>query len=256
VKRAVVPKRGAFSFFDYASIEPRLAAYFASKKGEEEFAARIRAGCDPYTAVAQLVTGETDVSKDERTKWKVMFLSLMYGGGMKTIQLQFNVSAKDAKSMIRTFHQNFPFVSLLQDDVKRVVAQRGYLRGIDGRHLHLEEFGEHKLLNKLIQGSAAGIVKKALLEVHQHARQAAWETRMVSVVHDEIIFDGPTHELPVLHQLVPVFMRRGFDHVHEIVPIEVGHEVALTSWADKIEYDEWRESVGNSSSVGGAPLQA
>jgi DNA polymerase-1 len=249
VKRAVVPKRGAFSFFDYASIEPRLAAYFASKLGHDEFAARIRDGYDPYTAVAQLVTGQMEVSKEERTKWKIMFLSLMYGGGMKTIQLQFGGTAKDAKTMIRTFHANFPFVEILQDDVKRVAAKRGYLRGIDGRHLHPEEFGEHKLLNKLIQGSAAGIMKKALLNVHTHAREAAWCTRMVSVVHDEIILDGPLGELPVLNKLVPVFMRRGFEQVHEIVPIDVDHEVALTSWADKIPYEEWSESVGNRNSA-------
>jgi len=248
VKRAFIPKRGAFSFFDYGSIEPRLAAYFSSKLGYDEFAQQIRDGSDPYTAVAQLVTGQTEIDKDERTKWKVMFLSLMYGGGMRTIQLQFDVSAAEAKRRIKTFHTNFPFVDVLHAAVQASHRRRGYIIGLDGRHLHAEEYGEHKLLNKLIQGSAAGLMKQALLNVHRWILKDSSDdlnkrarygdplsSRMVSVIHDEIIFDGPVSELATLNKKIPPLMIVRQD-VHEIVPIVVDHEISLTTWADKGPY--------------------
>lgn len=240
MKRAFVPKRGAFSFFDYSQIEPRLTAYFAAKIGYPEFADQIRAGVDSYTAVAQLVTGKSDVTPEERQTWKRTYLSLLYGGGVKTIQLQFpELSRGQAKSMIDTFHSNWPAVRELQNRVQRTHAKRGYIVGLDGRHLHMEEFGEHKLLNKLIQGSAAGLMKQALLNVHRHLRaDPDIRTRMVSVIHDEVIFDGPVDELETLHIEVPPLMVVRHD-VSEIVPILVDHEVSTTTWADKVEYDEW-----------------
>jgi DNA polymerase-1 len=239
VKRAVVPKRGAFSFFDYGQIEPRLTAYFAAKVGYPEFAQQLRSGVDAYTAVAQLVTGKDEVTPEERQDWKRTYLSLLYGGGVKTIQLQFGNSAAEARKIIKTFHANWPAVRELQDRVLRQHQRRGYIVGLDGRHLHMEEFGEHKLLNKLIQGSAAGLMKQALLNIHRYfAVRPAMQTRMVSVIHDEVILDGPVEELMALHLDIPGLMVVRED-VHEIVPIVVDHEVSTQTWADKVEYDEW-----------------
>lgn len=237
-----MPKRGAFSFFDYSQIEPRLTAYFAAKIGHPEFAEQIRAGVDSYTAVARLVTGKSEVTADERQTWKRFYLSLLYGGGTRTIQEQFDITQAQARKQIAIFHNNWPAVRALQDDVQRVAAQRGYIRGIDGRHLHVEEFGEHKLLNKLIQGSAAGIMKQSLLAVHRHIQaDPDMQSRMVSVVHDEVILDGPVDELETLHEVIPPLMVV-YPHVHEVVPILVDHEVSTTSWAEKVEYEDWLAS--------------
>jgi DNA polymerase I-like protein with 3'-5' exonuclease and polymerase domains len=95
--------------------------------------------------------------------------------GSKTIQLQETGDRsrrREAKSMIDTFHKNWPAVRELQNRVE-AHAKRGYIVGLDGRHLHMEEFGEHKLLNKLIQGSAAGLMKQAILNVHRELRASA-----------------------------------------------------------------------------------
>lgn len=237
-----MPKRGAFSFFDYKAIEPRLTAYFAAKIGYPEFAEQIRAGVDSYTAVAKLVTGKDEVTDEERQDWKRTYLSLLYGGGVKTIQLQFpELNRAQAKAMIDTFHDNWPAVNELQARVQRQHQRRGYIVGIDGRHLHMEEYGEHKLLNKLIQGSAAGLMKQALRNAHRFLTRTGppyLESRMVSVIHDELILDGPVHELEELNQEIPPLMVVRED-VNEIVPILVDHEVSITTWADKVGYEEW-----------------
>lgn len=249
VKKAVIPKRGAFSLFDYSQIEPRLAAYFAAKIGYPEFAEKIRSGVDSYTAVSQLATGKEDITPEERQVWKRIFLAILYGAGVRRVgevwleETGKSITQAQAKNIVNTFHKNWPAVKELQRRVQGAVQKRGYMVGLDGRHLHLEEYGEHKLLNKLIQGSAAGIMKQAMLNVYRHLRdrEVQLETRMLSVVHDELIFDGPTSEIHTLHVEIPPLMIVRHD-VHEVVPIIVEHEVSTTTWAEKIEYDEWAQA--------------
>jgi DNA polymerase-1 len=165
---------------------------------------------------------------------------------------QEGMTKAQAKSLIRTFHDNFPAVRALQDMTIAVHKRRGYIKSLGGRRLHMEEYGEHKLLNKLIQGSAADVMKQGLINVYRAGFGIAPEffgvnwlpepgeyaTHMISVVHDDIWFDGPVDELEWLHEKVPPLMD-AFPEVSEVVPIIVGHEVSTTNWADKIDYDEW-----------------
>jgi DNA polymerase I-like protein with 3'-5' exonuclease and polymerase domains len=106
--------------------------------------------------------------------------------------------------------------------------------------LHPEPFGEHKMLNKLIQGGAAGIMKAAIVKTHALLSNPMMqmESRIISVVHDELQIDGPVHEVAKLHVAVPLEMRHA--EMHKVVPVEVEHEVTTTNWAEKIDYDEWR----------------
>jgi DNA polymerase I len=255
VKRAVVPKRGAFSFFDYKAIEPRLVAYFVGKSGYTEFRDQIVAGIDPYTAVARLVTGKAEVTEEERQVWKRVFLAILYGAGPKRIRETWieetgtQISLAEAKRIYKTFHSNWPAVRALQDGVVRAHEKRGYIRAINGRHLHMEEFGDYKLANKLIQGSAAEIMMEAILRVHRWLKTAGLESRMVSVVHDELIFDGPESEVEILHREVPPLMVH--EIVNEFVPVLIDHEVSTTSWAEKVSYDEWLEGRTGEAAPGG-----
>jgi DNA polymerase-1 len=197
---------------------------------------------DSYTAVAKLITGKAQVTEDERQIWKRTYLSLLYGGGAKTIQLQFGNSQAEARKIINTFHRNWPAVRALQDMVIETHAKRGYIKTPWGRHLHMEQYGEHKLLNKLIQGSAADLMKAALIRVDAHLREnPQLESHMVSVVHDEIQMDGPEREVPYLHNAIPNLMSE--EWLGKVVPVLVDHEVSTTSWADKIAYEEWAGKV-------------
>lgn len=235
----MVPKLGALSFLDYKQIEPRLLAYFAAKVGDTDLADKINSGLDPYTAIVSGMYGE-NVTEEQRQRGKVLFLMLMYGAGVKKVQAEFGVSQTEARKMVNQFHDAWPVVRDLQDMVQRVHARRGYIVGLDGRRLHMEQYGEHKLLNKLIQGSAAGIMKQALVRVHRWLQETELESHIVSVIHDELIIDGPVGpELTALHCNVPVLMSH--EQVNEIVPVVVDHEVSTTNWAEKIAYEEWAE---------------
>lgn len=237
VKRAVIPKRGSFSFFDFKQIEPRLLGYFAAKMGDPRLANKVREGFDPYTVIVRGIYGD-NVTDEQRQKGKVLFLSLMYGGGVGTIQRQFGVGRDEARAMIDDFHKAWPMVRMLQRSVQETHARRGYIRTPWGRHLHMEEFGEHKLLNKLIQGSAADLMKASLIRMDKWIRSDSdLQSRMVSVIHDEVIFDGPPEEIDWLHENVPPLMRE--DWLTDVIPIDVDHEVSFTSWAEKLGYEDW-----------------
>lgn len=236
IKRCIVPKRGVLSFFDYSAIEPRTFAYYAAKMGDPALAKMVSDGIDPYTAIARLITGKDNITKKERQDWKVFYLSLLYGGGVTTIVKQFGCSKKEAWSMIDRFHENLPSVRMLQDNVVRVAQKRGYIVGIDGRRLHLERYGEYKLLNKLIQSSAAGVMKQAIVTVHRNLD--GWDSQIINVVHDDLWIDGPREELLDLHEQVPGWMSH--EELAKVVPIEVEHQVSTTSAADKVPYKDWR----------------
>jgi DNA polymerase-1 len=241
VKAAFVPRPGnVFHFFDFQKIEPCLLAYFAAKKGDPVLAERIRAGIDPYVAILSSIYGE-DITEAQRQEGKILFLSLMYGGGINTVSEQFGLTRVEAKALIKKFHDGLPIVRVLQNGVVATANSRGYIRTPWGRHLHMEEYGEHKLLNKLIQGSAAHLMKRALIEVDRAL--TGLDTRMISVVHDEIILDGPHGEADRVHELVPELMTtracEGTD-ITEYVPITVDHEVAVASMADKRDFHDYK----------------
>lgn len=246
VKRAFVPKQGALSYFDYKQIEPRLLAYFLAKIGDTELADKLNAGLDPYTAIVAGIYGKDpdDLTDTERQTGKILFLSLMYGGGVRTVQRQFDLTYPFAKAMIRQFHDAWPGVRRLQDLTAATARSRGYIKTPWGRHLHPEVDGEHKLLNKLIQGSAADVMKAALIETDRWLQgDETWRVRshMVSVVHDEIQLDGPVSELDLLHRAIPRCMcelNPITAEIGEVVPILVDHEVTFTNWAEKQPYEE------------------
>lgn len=246
VRRCFIPAQGAFSFFDYKQIEPRLLAYFLTKIGDSTLVDYIQSGVDPYTAIVRGIYGES-VTDEQRYRGKVLFLSLMYGGGVRTVMEQFGVNYAEAKAMIRQFDQAWPSVRELQAQCTSRAQERGYVRTPWGRHLHPEQGFEHKLLNKLIQGSAADLMKAALVQCDKLLINH--QSKMVSVIHDEIILDGPLEEVTLLHEPMGYAMTMADPvtaMIAAIVTIQVDHEVATNSWADKYYYQEF---ISNNTST-------
>lgn len=222
-----------------------------------------REGRDVYREIAGAVYGKPSeqVTEDERQQGKVWFLMSLYGAGPRKVAETLGMEYAEAKAFYLQFHEGLPQIKRLSNPrpqseramrfwqpgaLERVYQKRGYLKTPHGRHLHAEQYGEHKLLNKLIQGSAADLMKASLIRVDAWIQENRdqLETRMVSTIHDEIIFDGPEHEIPVLHEHVPALMRE--DWLTAVIPVEVDHEVSTTTWADKVPYDEWKEANGHS----------
>lgn len=271
VKRAFLPKHGVFSWFDYSQIEPRLFAFYAAKGlGDPTIADWYREGRDVYREIAARVFKRPSdtITDDERQLGKVWFLMSLYGAGPRKMAAEIGMSHAEAKQFYLAFHEGLPQIKGLSNPppqsaggwkhyepglIERTLQRRGYLRTPWGRRLRPEQYGEHKMLNKLIQGSAADLMKLSLNRVAAELRGTRqlndlfvgrWHSRMVLTVHDEIGLDGPADEVEALHEVVPALMA-DYPIITEFVPVEVDHEVSPETWAEKLSYEDWKETVGN-----------
>ena len=265
MKRAFIPKAlgsGAFSMFDYSQIEPRTFAFFVKRAlGDDTIAGWYREGRDVYIEIAAraLKKPPEEVTAEERQHGKVWFLMSLYGAGPRKVSAELGIPYEEARQFYLDFHEGLPQIKALSNPrpkdprhlkhwepgaVERIYMKRGYLKTPWGRHLHAEKFGEHKLLNKLIQGTAAEIIKEANILAYDWTVEAGTRSHLVLNIHDELLLDGPEDELALLHAHIPGLMQEATrapngDFIHEVVPIVVDHEVALTNWAEKITYEEW-----------------
>jgi DNA polymerase-1 len=262
VRRALVPKLEAFSFFDYVQVEPRLFAYFVSRLGDDTIASWYRQGRDVYREIAARVLAQPvdQVTDGERQQGKVWFLMSLYGAGPKAIAAKTGMPLEEAKGFYREFHERMPQIRLLSNPrprseralrfwqpgaIERQLANRGYLTTPWGRRLHPEAGGEYKMLNKLVQATAADLMKLAVIHVHRWARSNGLQSRIVLIVHDELMLDGTVAELPLLHEAVPGLMSRPDQvaaEINAVVPITVDHDVSDSNWAEKISYTDWLAS--------------
>jgi DNA polymerase-1 len=263
VKTAILPKRGALSEFDYSQIEPRLFAYLSAKVLKDDSIAEwYRQGRDYYDELAAIVHDKPleEVTKAERQDAKAWFLMSLYMAGPRKIAESVGISEKEAKAFYKAFHARLPQIKLISNPrpkradvpwtpgaMERMYQRRGFLKTPFGNHIHAEQFGEHKLLNKWIQGTAAYVMKAAIVLVDRWLRESGLESRIVGTIHDSLVIDGPVSELALLHEHVPRLMIEAAnapagDDINEWVPFAVDHDVSTTNWAAKIPYDEWVEA--------------
>ncbi len=262
VKRAILHKRGALSEFDFSQIEPRIFGYYCAKGLKDDTVVQIyKDGRDIYKEIAARtyqVPYDTVTAKQRQDAGKIGFLATIYGAGPKALKDQIRITFAEAKELYAGIHEGWPQIRLLSNPpprsgyhpdyspglIERIVEQRGFIKTPYGRHLHVEKYGGHKMLNKLIQGTAADLMKHALRKVDAYVDNTETsfplESRMVTSIHDSIGFDGPTSELQRLHDEIPPLMRETW--LTDVIPVEVDHEVSTTSWADMIDYDEWLEA--------------
>ena len=233
VKRGFVPKLDAFLFFDYKAIEVRLLAYYLARAvGDKSLANEINAGADPHRITAQGLYGQEEVTDDQRQVGKTLNFSIIYGGGTPTIIRQLGVDFKEAKRLLKAYHETRPGISQLNQSIAQTLEHRGYISNLYGRRLHVDE--PHKALNALIQGSAADLMRDAVVRVDSRLR-TKYATHIVNIVHDEIILDADKNEIQSLVLEVPSLM--GNKMVEEFVSIETDCEISYTNWADKEAYN-------------------
>lgn len=250
VKRAFRPKEegGALGFFDFGQIEARLAAYFMAKLGWNGLLDDIIAGVDVHRRMASIIYGvpQSEVTEAMRDRAKTGFFGMLYGAGARRFAEILNASGPgawiefkgqrvkqgEAREIVDAFRDAMPGLQLLAEACERQAKRRGYLELYTGRQLRPEPYGEHKLPNALIQGTAAELMKRAILRVHTWMQtRDDLSSHMVATIHDEIMTDGPLEELPILATVIPPLMIEPM--FHEVVPIVVEVEYSTETWADK-----------------------
>ncbi len=222
---------------DYSQIELRIMAHLS---GDEALAAAFSSGHDFHAATAARVFGVAaeDVTGELRAKVKVMNYGLAYGLSAYGLSQGLRVSTEEARDLMDGYFQQFGGV---REYLRQVVAQArrdGYTETILGRRRYLpdltsdnrqrREMAERMALNAPIQGSAADIIKIAMLRVDEDIRRSGLRSRMLLQVHDELLFEIAPGELAAVRDLVTSAMCGAFAST---VPLEVSMGTGR-SWAD------------------------
>lgn len=244
IKGAFKPKLDYLLFADYSQIEYRLLAYFLAAVLEDtSMAENFKRGIDPHSATARIMLGlppDAELTDEQRQVGKTGNFSIIYMGGVPTIVRQLGCSEEEAAKLLAKLKSGMPGVRALYDEIVSTYHERGYIMTIAGRHLTVDpgvverkgqRRAESALLNYLIQGSAAELIRDALIKIHAWLREQGMMSHMVNVVHDEIQMDGTWDELDTLIENVPPLM--GNAMIEEFVPILVDMEISETTWAEK-----------------------
>jgi DNA polymerase-1 len=222
---------------DYSQIELRIMAHLS---GDKALAEAFTSGHDFHAETASRVFGvpAEQVTVELRSKIKAMNYGLAYGLSSYGLSQQLRVSRDEASAFMDEYFEQFGGI---RDYLEGIVAQArrdGYTETILGRRRYLpdlvsdnrqrREMAERMALNAPIQGSAADIIKVAMLRVHRQIREQGLRSRMLLQVHDELLFEAAAGELDRLRELVHTEMCEAFELT---VPLEVSMGTGR-SWAD------------------------
>jgi DNA polymerase-1 len=229
IRSAFVPRDKNFLFMsaDYSQIELRIAASFAK---DETMIEAFRLGRDIHTTTAAKVFKvEIDkVTPDMRRKAKEVNFGILYGSTAFGLAQNLNISRTEAAEIIESYFKEFAAIKRYMDDsinlarekeyVETILGRRRYLRDINSRNISTRGFAERNAINAPIQGSAADIIKIAMINIHRWLQKEKLQTKMILQVHDELVFDLHQDEVEIVKPKIKELMKSA---VILDVPMEV-----------------------------------
>ncbi|MEC9476078.1 MAG: DNA polymerase I [Planctomycetota bacterium] len=229
IRRAFVPNHSdsVFVSADYSQVELRLLAHLTADEG---LLAAIHAGIDIHSSVAAKIHDKKieDVSREERAAAKAVNFGLMYGMGAFGLARDIGVPVAEAKEFIQAYFDGFPQVREWMDQTKQYAMETGEIRTITNRRRPIPEIrsrvarekaqGERYAINSVVQGSAADLIKMAMIEVHRESLRRGGEARILLQIHDELLLEVPQK----LAEETAQWLKEVMEGVLEIsVPLEV-----------------------------------
>jgi DNA polymerase-1 len=215
IRKAFIPRNDEFVLVsaDYSQIELRIVAGIS---GDPNMCAAFRDGKDIHTATAAKVFGveEKEVTKEMRYKAKSVNFGIIYGQGAFGLADNLGISRSEAKEIIDNYKKQFSGIQRYMDSTINFAREHGYVETLMGRKRWLKDinsanftirgFAERNAINSPIQGSAADMIKLAMIKVHQEFSQQKLRSKMLLQVHDELVFDAHKEELDIIK---PIIMR-------------------------------------------------
>ncbi len=234
IREAVIPDDGClFLSADYSQIELRLMAHFSQ---DEHLLAAFRNGQDVHAATAAKIFGLPieQVTKDQRRKAKTANFGIIYGISAFGLSQQLDCSRTEAKQLIDDYFAAFPRVIEYIESQKELARQKGYAETLFGRKRYLPDihsqnatvrsFAERNAVNAPIQGTAADIIKMAMVSIHRRLKEEKLQAQMTMQVHDELNFNVPAQEVDRVREIVVSEMQNAVQlSVPLIAECGVGH---------------------------------
>lgn len=220
IRRAFVPEEGEVFFSaDYSQIELRIMAHLSE---DEHMVADFNSGLDIHAATAARIFHKPieEVDRDERRKAKTANFGIIYGISAFGLSERMGVSRGEAKELIESYFSTYPKVREYMNESIERAKQTGYITTQFGRRRYLADinagnatvrgYAERNAVNAPIQGTAADIIKLAMVAIDRRLREEKLQTRMILQVHDELNFSVPPTELEQVRHLVVEEMERAF----------------------------------------------
>ncbi len=212
-RKAFVPRAKGRKILsaDYSQIELRILAHFTEDKTlmkayKEDVDIHVLTACTLYKV------SEKEVTSEMRQAAKTVNFSLIYGKTAFGLSKDLQISVGEADTFIKTYFKQFPRVLDFMESQKERARKAGYLTTVLGRRAYFPEinstnvnirnFSERAAINAPIQGSAADLIKRAMIDIYQILLQEKYETLLTLQVHDELVFDVPDRELKDISELV------------------------------------------------------
>ena len=221
VRKAFIPRNENYTLVaaDYSQIELRIIAALSK---DESMIASFNKGEDIHAATAAKVFGVplAEVTRSQRGDAKAVNFGIIYGQGAFTLAQQLNKSRAEAKELIDNYYKNFPKlkqyianqVDFARDNgyVETILGRRRYLKNINSQNAIVRSGDERNAVNAPIQGSAADIIKIAMIHIHKFLTEGNYKTKMLLQVHDELVFDMHKDEAEHLKPIIKQKMESAF----------------------------------------------
>ena len=231
IRKAFIPRDSEHILLsaDYSQIELRIVA---SISGDKNMCEAFQLGKDIHTATAAKVFGveESAVTKEMRYKSKSVNFGIIYGQGAFGLAENLNIPRKEAQDLINNYFKEYGGIKSYMDDTKEFARENGYvktllgrkrwLRDINSNNATVRSYAERNAINAPIQGSAADMIKVAMINIYSELQKQNFKTKMLLQVHDELVFDVYKPELETVKPIIEKLMR-------EALPLKVPVEVGL-----------------------------
>ena len=213
IRKAFIPgtPEGVIVSADYSQIELRIMAHLSC---DEHLVKAFRDGDDVHAATAAKIYGIplSEVTREQRGRAKTANFGIMYGISSFGLAQRLNLGRKEAKELIDGYFASFPAIRSFIDDsigfarengyVETLFGRRRYLPDINAKNATVRALAERNAVNAPIQGTAADIIKLAMIRVDKRLEEAGLKSRMVLQIHDELMFDALPEEVPQLKEIV------------------------------------------------------
>ena len=230
IRKAFIPreKNRLLISADYSQIELRIVAAIS---GDPNMCEAFKKQKDIHIATASKVyrVKEEDVTKEMRYKAKSVNFGIIYGQGAFGLAENLGIPRAEAKEIIEKYKEEFPFIQKYMDDqinfakeneyVKTLMGRKRWLRDINSSNFTVRGYAERNAINSPIQGTAADMIKLAMIDIHNEMKKKEWSSKMILQVHDELLFDVDENEKEELEKIILSCMRNALP-LPNGVPVE------------------------------------
>ena len=212
---------------DYSQVELRLFAHYS---GDEAFMEAFRREEDIHSRTASEILGVpiSEVTSDMRRIAKAINFGIIYGMGARKLSDELGIENKTAKEYIESYYKRYTGVKRYKEEIVEKARKDGFITTLFNRRRYLSEINsdrprirgeaERMAVNTPIQGTAADLIKQAMINIYSRLKQGNFQTRMLLQVHDELVFEVPEHEIEKIKSIV----KKEMEDVYKLdVPLKV-----------------------------------